>query len=216
VIPLSLGIEVEKGYFVPLIERNSPIPTMAKRVFTTVSDRQKSVDIRVFQGESLYCQNNISLGQFRFEGFSEASAGVPRIEVSFEVDVNGILNVTAKDVKTGKAQSVKIVNESRLSAEEMRALKKQYENGFRKEIGKRKTLEKVLVLKTRAEMLASRVEQRLPAKDHLIRSEMTEVMKLMDDGVEKLEIAKVKQALSTLEKMLSEVKAGHVSVKREA
>jgi len=100
VTPLSLGIEIEGGIFTPIIDRNSPIPTTATKLFTTVADNQRSVEIHILQGERTRATENISLGKFQLTGIRTAEKGEPRIEVTFGVDVDGIVNVSAKDLDT--------------------------------------------------------------------------------------------------------------------
>src|SRR5690606_5480750 len=108
VTPLSLGIETLGGVMTKLVERNSTIPTERKQVFSTADDNQTAVTVRVFQGEREMASDNRLLGQFNLEGIPPAPRGVPQIEVKFDIDANGILNVSAKDLGTGKEQRVKI------------------------------------------------------------------------------------------------------------
>ncbi|MDH5682340.1 MAG: Hsp70 family protein, partial [Spirochaetota bacterium] len=122
VTPLSLGIEIEGGVFVPVIERNTTIPVTASKLFTTITDFQKSVEIHVYQGERLRCQDNVSLGQCHLTGIRRAKKGEPRIEVVFSLDVDGILNVSARDLDTGNIQKVKITNTTSLSQDKIAKL----------------------------------------------------------------------------------------------
>jgi len=119
VTPLSLGVETKGGKFVKLIERNSNIPTRNTQVFTTTVDNQSKVEIHVLQGERPLVSENKSLGRFDLVGIPPAPRGVPQIEVTFEIDSNGIVNVSARDVATGQAQSIKITPASGLSPEEV-------------------------------------------------------------------------------------------------
>lgn len=210
VTPMSLGIEVENGYFVPVIERNTPVPTAARRIFTTVVDAQRSVDIHILQGESMYAANNVSLGKFRLEGLPQAHKGTPRIEVRFELDVNGMLNVTAMDTENSLVQGITIVNEVRLDEEQLKKLQKEHLQNYHQEIEKRGLLSQVLRLKTRAESLAGRLEKLSPSQyfRSLIRQELSEVRSLLQDGVRDLDISKVQDALDTLEFMKQELQAG--------
>lgn len=104
VTPLSLGIETLGGVFTRIIERNTTIPTAKSQTFTTAADNQTSVDIHVLQGERKMAQNNVTLGRFQLAGIPSAPRGVPQIEVTFDIDVNGIVHVTAKDLATNKEQ----------------------------------------------------------------------------------------------------------------
>jgi molecular chaperone DnaK len=119
VTPLSLGLETLGGVFTKLIDRNTTIPTKKSQVFTTAEDGQTSVDISIFQGEREMARDNKSLGQFRLEGIPAAPRGVPQVEVAFNIDANGIVNVSAKDLGTGKEQTITITASTNLSKEEV-------------------------------------------------------------------------------------------------
>jgi molecular chaperone DnaK len=127
VTPLSLGIETLGGVFTKLVERNTTIPTERKNVFSTAEDNQTAVTVRVFQGEREMAADNRLLGQFNLEGIPPAPRGMPQIEVAFNIDANGILNVAAKDLGTGKEQSVRIEQSSGLSEEEIGTMRKDAE-----------------------------------------------------------------------------------------
>jgi molecular chaperone DnaK len=124
VTPLTLSIETMGGIATPLIERNTTIPTKKSQVFSTAADNQTAVDINVLQGERKFARDNKSLGQFRLDGIPPAMRGVPQIEVTFDIDANGIVNVSAKDLGTGKEQHITITAGSNMSDEEIeRAVK---------------------------------------------------------------------------------------------
>ncbi len=127
VVPLSLGIETMGGVFTKMIERNSPIPTSKTQIFTTAADNQTQVEIHVLQGERPLAKDNLSLGRFILDGIPPAPRGVPQIEVTYAVDENGILHVTAKDKATGKEQHITITNSNKLSKEEIERMKKEAE-----------------------------------------------------------------------------------------
>lgn len=127
VIPLSLGIETMGGVATKLIERNTTVPTSKAQVFSTAADNQTSVEIHITQGERAMATDNKSLGRFILDGIAPAPRGLPQIEVAFDVDANGILNVTAKDKATGKTQSVKIEASSGLSDADVERMKKDAE-----------------------------------------------------------------------------------------
>ncbi|NWG08923.1 MAG: molecular chaperone DnaK [Nitrososphaerales archaeon] len=122
VTPLSLGVETLGGIFTGIIERNTTIPTKRSQVFTTAADFQTTVTIHVLQGERPMASDNVSLGMFNLTGIPPAPRGVPQIEVTFDIDVNGILHVTAKDMATGKEQKITITASKKLSKDEMRRM----------------------------------------------------------------------------------------------
>ncbi len=125
VIPLSLGIETMGGVFTKLIEANTTIPTKKSQIFSTATDNQPSVEINILQGERPMAADNKSLGRFHLDGIPPAPRGIPQIEVSFDIDANGMLNVSAKDKATGKEQSIRIEASSGLSEEEIEKMRKE-------------------------------------------------------------------------------------------
>jgi len=127
VTPLSLGVETLGGIFTPIIKRNTPIPTKKSKIFTTTADGQTEVEVHVLQGERPMAADNRSLGRFILTGIPPAPRGVPQIEVTFEIDVNGIVHVTAKDMATGKEQSITVSGRSNLTEEEIERIMKEAE-----------------------------------------------------------------------------------------
>ena len=127
VTPLTLGIETMGGVRTPLIDRNTTIPTSKSEVFSTASDNQPQVEIHVLQGEREFAKDNKSLGRFILDGIAPAPRGVPQIEVTFNLDANGILNVTAKDKGTGKEQSITIQNSGNMSKDDIAKAQKEAE-----------------------------------------------------------------------------------------
>ena len=125
VTPLSLGVETLGGIFTKLIEKNTTIPTKRSQIFTTAEDFQSQVEIHILQGERPLAKDNRSLGRFSLTGIPPAPRGVPQIEVTFDIDVNGILNVTAKDIATNKEASIKVTGSSNLSKEEVERMERE-------------------------------------------------------------------------------------------
>jgi len=160
VTPLSLGVETLGGVFTKIIDRNTTIPTKKSQIFTTAADNQTSVEVHVLQGERPMAAHNTSLGRFHLEGIPPAPRGVPQIEVTFDIDSNGILAVTAKDKATGKEQSIKITASKKLTKEEIDKMIKEAEQ-FAEQDRKQKEL---IELCNQADGLAYSVEKTL--KEH--------------------------------------------------
>jgi molecular chaperone DnaK len=182
VTPLSLGIETLGGIFTKLIDRNTTIPTKKSQVFSTAEDNQTSVDIRVFQGEREFAKDNKFLGQFRLDGIPAAPRGVPQIEVSFNIDANGIMNVAAKDKATGKEQKITITSSSGLSKDEIDKMVKdaaEHESQDKKE---RETVEK----RNRLDALILEIEKTL--REHKDKLQEADV-KATEEALEKAKTA---------------------------
>ena len=137
VTPLSLGIETLGGVFTRIIDRNTTIPVKKSQVFSTAADNQTSVDIHVLQGEREFCKDNKTLGNFMLTGIAPAPRGIPQIEVTFDIDANGIVHVTAQDKGTGKSTDITITSSTNLSEEEIDKAVKDAER-FAEEDKKRK------------------------------------------------------------------------------
>src|SRR5207245_1428129 len=128
VTPLSLGIETLGGVFTRLIERNTTIPTRKSETFSTAADNQTSVEIHVLQGERPMARDNRTLGKFQLVGIPPAPRGIPQIEVTFDIDANGIVNVSAKDLGTGKEQKITITASSGLSKDDINKMVREAES----------------------------------------------------------------------------------------
>jgi molecular chaperone DnaK len=141
VTPLTLGIETLGSVSTPLIERNTTVPASKSQVFSTAADNQTQVEIHVLQGERPMAMDNKSLGRFILDGIPSAPRGVPQIEVTFDIDANGILNVKAKDKATGKEQSISIKGSTGLSEEEIEKMKKEAEEHAEEDRKKKEVVE---------------------------------------------------------------------------
>lgn len=161
VTPLTLGIQVEGDIMAPLIPRNTTIPVTKSQIFSTATDNQTAVTVMVVQGERKIASANKILGQFNLENIEPAPRGVPQIEVSFSIDVNGITKVTAKDTKTNKEQTITIQNTSELSKEEVEKLVKEAEEN--RENDKKKVREVETIVK--AESLVFEIEKALSSTE---------------------------------------------------
>jgi molecular chaperone DnaK len=160
VTPLSLGVETMGGVMTKLIERNTTIPTSKKEVFSTATDNQTSVDIHILQGEREFARDNRTLGRFQLNDIPTAPRGVPQIEVSFDIDANGILNVNAKDTATGKQQSIEIKSSSGLSEDEIEKMKRDAEEHAEEDKKKKELVDQ----KNQADQLVYSTEKTL--KEH--------------------------------------------------
>jgi molecular chaperone DnaK len=160
VTPLSLGVETLGGVMTKLIERNTTIPTSKKEIFSTAADNQTTVDIHVLQGEREFARDNRTLGRFQLTDIPPAPRGIPQIEVAFDIDANGILNVSAKDLGTGKQQSIVIKSSSGLSDQEVERMRKDAEDHAEDDKKKREVVD----LKNQADQLIYATEKTL--KEH--------------------------------------------------
>jgi len=161
VTPLSLGIETEGGLFTKLVERNTTVPTERKQVFSTAADSQTAVTVSVYQGERPMAKDNRLLGQFNLEGIPPAPRGTPQIEVKFDIDANGILAVSAKDLGTNKEQSVTIEQSSGLNEEEIERMRKDAELHAEEDKQKQRLAE----VRNRAEALCFQTEKLIKEND---------------------------------------------------
>jgi molecular chaperone DnaK len=177
VTPLSLGLETKGGVMTVLVPRNTTIPTEKKEVFTTAEDNQTAVTIKVYQGERPMASDNRSLGDFNLEGIPPARMGTPQIEVTFNIDANGILNVTARDKGTGKEQTIKIESSGGLSKDEIERMKRDAESHASEDKRKRELVEARNTAEQRVYQLEKLLEEN---KDKLSDSDKSALRAAMD------------------------------------
>ena len=213
VTPLSLGIETLGGVFTKLIDRNTTIPTTKSQVFSTAADNQPAVDIHVLQGERSMANDNKTLGHFQLTGIPAAPRGVPQIEVKFDIDANGIVNVTAKDLGTNKEQSITITSSTNLSDEEIERMKKEAEE-HKAEDEKRKEEADV---KNDAEQLVFQTEKSLKdLGDKVETKEKDEIESLIKDVKDALEKDNIDDIKDKKEKLQEKAMALATRVYEEA
>ncbi|MDZ4853669.1 MAG: molecular chaperone DnaK [Nitrospirota bacterium] len=207
VTPLSLGIETLGGVFTKLIERNTTVPTKKSQVFSTAADNQTAVTIRVFQGEREMANDNKLLGQFDLVGIPSAPRGMPQVEVTFDIDANGIVHVSAKDLATQKEQSIKITASSGLSKEEVEKLVKDAQAHTDEDKKRRKTAE----AKNQADTLIYQTEKNLSehgdkitAEDKTKIEEAVAALKKAMEGTDPTAIESATQTLTTASHKLAE------------
>jgi len=202
VTPLTLGIETLGGIFTKMIDRNSPIPIKKTQTFTTAADNQTSVEIHILQGERPLAKDNVSLGRFILDGIPPAPRGIPKIEVTYEIDENGILHVTAKDLATNKSQNITVTQAVRLSEEEVEKMKKEAEKfaeedkKMKEEIETRNLADQILytgrkTLKDNKDKVSKEVaddaERKLDELENLLKEDkIDEVKKKLDEVNEAL------------------------------
>ncbi len=206
VTPLTLSVETLGGIATPIIERNTTIPVRRSKIFTTAEDNQTSVEIHIVQGERKMAADNISLGRFILDGIPPAPRGVPQIEVTFDIDADGILHVSAKDLGTGKEASIKITGSTRLSKEEIDRMIKEAEKYAEEDKRRAEEAE----LRNKADALAYSSEKTLKQFHDKISADKREnaqrkINELRDLLKQKAEISKIKAKMDELTSIMHEI-----------
>lgn len=204
VTPLSLGLETLGGVMTKLIEANTTIPTKKSEVFTTAADNQNSVEIHILQGERPMAKDNKSIGRFHLDGIPPAQRGVPKIEVTFDIDANGILSVTAKDTATGKQQNIRIEASSGLSQAEIDRMKREAQENADKDIKEKERIEKLnqadgLIFQT--EKSLKEYGDKLPAQD---KSRIEDILNKLRDAHKNQDIVSIDKYSAELNQVFGE------------
>jgi molecular chaperone DnaK len=214
VTPLTLGVETLGGVSTPLIERNSSIPTSKSEVFSTAADNQTQVDIHILQGERPLAKDNKSLGRFILEGIPPAPRGMPQIEVTFDIDANGILSVTAKDKATGKSQSIRITGSAGLTDEEVEKMRTDAEKNAADDEKEKERIQ----TKNHADSLIYTAEKSLKDAgdkvEQTLKDDIESKIKALKDILEKGEKAEIEQKTTELSDSLQKI--GEVLYKQQA
>lgn len=198
VTPLSLGIETMGGVFTKLIEANTTIPTKKSETFSTASDNQPSVELHVLQGERAMAKDNRSLGRFNLDGIMAAPRGVPQISVTFDIDANGILSVSAEDKATGKKNQIRIEGGSQLTKEEIEKMKAEAEANAESDRLEKEKVEKL----NQADSQIFQTEKQIKEFDDKLteedKSELGEKLAALKAAYDEKDIAKIDDASSKL------------------
>ena len=207
VTPLTLSIETLGGVATSLIERNTTVPTKKSRIFSTAADNQTSVDINVLQGERPMASDNKSIGRFHLDGILPAPRGIPQIEVTFDIDVDGILNVAAKDLGTGKEQSIRITGSTKLSDEEITKMKNEAEEHEEEDKKRKEKIE----IRNNGDAIAHTTQKTLEElKDKLSKEDKDNLEKALKELREALsgdDTKKIKDKTDELSKILQKASA---------
>ncbi len=204
VTPLSLGIETLGGVFTKLIERNSTIPTEKKQIFSTAADNQPAVEIHVLQGERSKAADNITLGKFHLTGIPPAPRGLPQIEVSFNIDQNGIISVSAEDKGTGKSQSITITASNKMGEDEIAQKVREAERNAEED----KKFKELIEAKNHAEALIYQTEKLLKENEALVgdlKSNILEKISDLKSAMESEDVVSIKNSTEVLQNSLHEV-----------
>jgi molecular chaperone DnaK len=205
VTPLSLGIETLGGVMTKLIERNTTIPTSRSQTFTTAADNQSSVEVHVLQGEREFARDNRTLGRFNLDGIPPSQRGTPQIDVTFDLDANGILNVKAQDKGTAREQSVTITASSTLAKDEVERLVKEGEAHASEDRAKREEVElrnQADQMIFQAEKVLSENAERIPAD---VKSEVESKMEALKEATKGGDVSALRKAMDEFNDALQKV-----------
>jgi molecular chaperone DnaK len=207
VTPLTLGIETLGGVTTPIIPANTTIPTKKSQVFTTAADMQTAVTIHIVQGERPMAADNVSLGMFNLVGIPPAPRGIPQIEVTFDIDANGILHVSAVDKGSGKSQSISISATNKLSKEEIEKMKKQAEEFAEQDRKKKEEVEKINAAETLSYTIEKTINEAGNKIDEAAKKDIQEDLKQFKEAISKKDIAKIDELSEKLSKKIQDIGA---------
>ncbi len=200
VTPLTLGIETLGGVATPIIPANTTIPTQKSQIFSTAADGQTEVTIHVVQGDRAMAKDNVSLGMFNLQGIPPAPRGIPQIEVTFDIDANGILTVTAKDKATNKQQRISIEAKNKLSKDQIEKMKKEAEEFAEADKKRKEEIEKVNVAETLAYTTDKTISENKDKIDQKDQDEATELIKKLRDAIKDNDAEKIDSLSEELSK----------------
>ncbi|MDD5253991.1 MAG: molecular chaperone DnaK [Candidatus Nanoarchaeia archaeon] len=205
VTPLTLGIETLGGIRTPLIQRNTTIPTKKSQIFSTAADNQTAVTINVLQGEREMASDNKSLGRFNLEGIPPAPRGIPQIEVTFDIDANGIVNVSAKDLATGKEQKITVTGGSRLNEKEVEKMVKDAEKNAEEDKRKKEEVETRNNAETLVHSTKKLLDEYGDKVDKETKEKVEKAIKELEKALESNDTEKIKDKLKDTEKIAQEI-----------
>lgn len=201
VIPLTLSVETLGGIATPIVKRNTTIPTRKSKIFTTAEDNQTSVEIHIVQGERPMAKDNRSLGRFRLTGIPPLPRGMAKIEVTFDIDANGILHVSAKDLMTGKTKTIVIEDSNKLSEEEIRRMKREAEIYMEEDKRKKELIE----AKNKAENLIYTAKKLLNDLKGMEKMKMEKTIEKLKEVINTMDIKEIKKRSNELSKIIADI-----------